>query len=190
MKSSVVITFLSALAVAAASRRATPTGNTWVSSISSDASTSPAQKPSVAKTFEMDPANNISSIIHFSGSKTHPQSINTPATIHQCLNPHDAPISQDCESLCDNMSRTQGPILLQPFEIWHMEAGHCIFGLANLDSCDAINVDPISSLAPYCWSMYYECAVDGYDAYIEQEGVAMAMSGTEAAPPYPSPREC
>ncbi|KAI1461493.1 hypothetical protein F4805DRAFT_284806 [Annulohypoxylon moriforme] len=191
MKPTGVITFLWTLTIVGASPRSAPTPTTWISSLSSDASSAQAEKPSVMRTFELDPTNNISSVIHFNGTKAPSQGIiHDTANIQVCLNPRDAPVSEDCESLCDNMSRTQGPLIVQPFEIWHYEAGHCIYGLLNLDPCRAISIDPISMLAQFCWSMYHECVVDGYDGYIERDGVAMAMSGTEAAPPYPSPREC
>ncbi|OAQ67206.1 hypothetical protein VFPPC_14451 [Pochonia chlamydosporia 170] len=107
-------------------------------------------------------------------------------TIRDCLDPSDRPIVEDCESVCENLSEQQGPLVIQPLQIWHLEAGHCVFGAANLDPCSAIDIDPISTLAGYCNSMLTSCVRDGYDGYLEgaPPPMAFALSGTAAAPPY------
>lgn len=103
-----------------------------------------------------------------------------------CLDPVDTPIPDDCASLCENMNEQQGPLLLQPFDTWFMEAGHCAFGLVNLEPCSPVNIDPLNTLAVFCNSMYQECAMDGYDGFVSVSDpkMAFAMSGVPAAPPY------
>lgn len=103
-----------------------------------------------------------------------------------CLDPLDRPISEDCEALCEYINKFQGPVKVGPYDIETFEHGHCAFGIANLEACDDLVIDPLNSLYGFCQSMYTQCALNGYDAFIEfkQPSFAIAMSGTAAAPPY------
>ncbi|KAI1391647.1 uncharacterized protein F4822DRAFT_192285 [Hypoxylon trugodes] len=195
MKLSGAIALFWALTVAGAKQRNTRRELTVTSRIDKLTWDDPIVK-NVARTFQMDSAYNISSIIQVNSTKAPSTknigSIKAPADGGECITPAYPPVTEDCESLCDNLSQTQGPLIVQPFEIWHFEAGQCLYGLANLDPCDAISVDPISQLGPYCDSMYSQCIVNGYDGYYDASSsrAAMALTGTAAAPPYPNPGNC
>ncbi|KAI1771987.1 hypothetical protein F4818DRAFT_185055 [Hypoxylon cercidicola] len=113
------------------------------------------------------------------------------ATTGDCLNPLDAPAGADCEAVCDGISRTRGAVVVYPGQVWSVQADRCFFTLSNLEPCQSINWTPASGLAPYCWSMYRGCAVNRFDGYLEgpDPHMAMALSGSFAAPPY-SPGQC
>jgi hypothetical protein len=66
------------------------------------------------------------------------------------------------------------------------ESGHCVFGVANLDPCERLSIDPTDVIQPLCMSLLTQCVRDGYDGFVETVNprMALAMSGTAAAPPY------
>jgi hypothetical protein len=110
-------------------------------------------------------------------------------TTRECIPSLHQPISEDCESLCSHIGQLQGPLLLHPLTAETFETGGCAFGVGNLDPCEDVSIDPISMLNEFCTPMYQDCALNGYDAYIEitDPHLGFAMSGEEAAPPYGSP---
>ncbi|MCJ1422048.1 hypothetical protein MMC32_008417 [Xylographa parallela] len=142
---------------------------------------------SVVKTFNAPSVNSSAINVNTttSAKQSGPHSLYTITTA-ECLDPLDAPISSDCEALCETLTQLQGPLLLQPYDIWEYSMGHCVFGAANLENCEQISFDPIGQLATFCTSMYSDCSVNGYDGYIQARGpsMAFALSGTPAAPPY------
>ena len=111
---------------------------------------------------------------------------NWSVTTSQCLDPLDRPIVEDCSQVCADLDTLEGGIYLQPFQIWSHTSGHCVLGLANLDPCEILNIDPANTIKPLCEDMLSRCVVNGYDAYVEtmHPRLALAMSGLEAAPPY------
>ncbi|KAH9218337.1 hypothetical protein DL95DRAFT_458586 [Leptodontidium sp. 2 PMI_412] len=129
------------------------------------------------------------------------KSVNVPAitsstiTKEECLDPLDRPYYEDCSSICGQspneqpegiLVEFQGPVEIQPLEIWLLEYSDCVFRIANLDPCEIIDIDPLSDVWAYCYSMYANCAFEGYDGYLEgtDPEMAMALSGTPGAPPY------
>ena len=140
---------------------------------------------SLAKTFSGPPVDALKAKISHP-SKSRSLIDRQTLVVEECLDPLDRPISSDCEAVCENVHGQQGPLLIPPLDVWYIEQGHCVFGVANLDPCENIDVDPISVLYSFCQSMYLNCAVDGYDGYLQYKdpAVAMALSGTPAAPPY------
>ena len=109
-------------------------------------------------------------------------------TRFDCLSPLPAhrPILEDCSRLCDYLGHVQGPILIRPLNIWYEQSGHCILGIVNTNPCHPLVIDPIRILQGYCRSMLTDCVRNGFDGFIEgvAPGMAMALTGLEAAPPY------
>lgn len=139
------------------------------------------------KTFK-GPSLNTSAITHSTHRKLKGNSLSNRQTLvtETCLDPLDGIISQDCEALCDNLNGQQGPLVIAPLDIWYIEQGHCVFGVGNIDPCETIDLDPIGILYSFCQSMYLNCAINGYDGFLQytDPAIAFALSGTPAAPPY------
>jgi hypothetical protein len=123
-------------------------------------------------------------------------------TSAECLDPSDSPHYEDCANICSIdpegnpdgwLAGQQGPIVIQPWEIWYVEDGTCTFGIANLDPCEIIDIDPLGAVWQYCYSMYADCVygnqiqgLSGYDGFLQgtDPNMAMALSGSPSAPPY------
>ena len=116
-------------------------------------------------------------------------------TEEECLDPSDRPYYEDCANICSAgtdgvpegwLVDYQGPIEIQPLELCYVEDGDCAFGIANLDPCEIIDIDPLADVWGYCYSMYLNCAANGYDGFLAgtDPEMAMALSGSPSAPPY------
>lgn len=121
-----------------------------------------------------------------SSSKLNELDARWTVTTHECLDPLDRPIPEDCDQVCADVLAMEGGIFLEPMQIWTHESGHCNFGVANLDPCEHLSIDPANVIQPLCTSMLTQCIRDGYDGFVETVNprMALAMSGTAAAPPY------
>jgi len=73
------------------------------------------------------------------------------ATTHECLYPLDRPILKDCDLVCADVRTMEGGIFLKLLEVWTHGRGHCMFGVANLDLCEHLSIDPVNggSWVPY-----------------------------------------
>ncbi|KFY17179.1 hypothetical protein V492_00833 [Pseudogymnoascus sp. VKM F-4246] len=119
------------------------------------------------------------------GEKLDPPLSAQTATI-DCLEPLHGLVPDDCASICNNIAEQQGVVVLQPFQLWSVTYGLCVFEVMNTSPCQVVAWDPMSTLSVYCTSMWFECAQNGHDGFVEigDRPIAMALAGLEAAPPY------
>jgi len=71
------------------------------------------------------------------------------ATTHECLDPLDRPILKDCDLVCADVRTMEGGIFLKLLEVWTHGRGHCMFGVANLDLCEHLSIDPVNVVHGY-----------------------------------------
>lgn len=149
----------------------------------------------VTKTFTAPELDTCSAITyeHIDDLKARELTRRFDITRKECIPPLDIPVEEDCLALCEHIAGMQGPLLIDPLDIWYLETGGCVFGAASLDACTRISIDPMSELAEFCNAMYIECVWQDpqegnemRDGFIEgtDPNMAMALSGAKAAPPY------
>jgi hypothetical protein len=149
----------------------------------------------VTKSFAVPTLNSSSLTHHPITSRSSPVNRRWTVTVEQCLDPSDRPFFEDCANICSVdpdgnpdgwLYGQQGPIEIQPLEIWYVEDETCAFGIANLDPCEIIDIDPLGDVWAYCYSMYRNCVLNGYDGFLQgtDPEMAMALSGSPSAPPY------
>ncbi|KAL2168855.1 hypothetical protein VTG60DRAFT_6757 [Thermothelomyces hinnuleus] len=95
---------------------------------------------------------------------------------------------EDCNEICGHfLEHPLDVVTIQPLDIVTWAFRTCQFGLANLDACRSNSIQ-LGILASWCQGMMAECVLNGYDDYfdIPSDHMAAALTGDDAAPPYPS----
>lgn len=107
-----------------------------------------------------------------------------------CYIPQIAADVEDCNNLCNFFN--ENPLRLatipgQADAYW--ELGTCTFAVVNRTQCTILVL--YGFFTQYCNDVLGECIINGYDGVydLESQGMAAALSGTEAAPAY-SPLAC
>ncbi|KAK2752477.1 hypothetical protein FQN54_008139 [Arachnomyces sp. PD_36] len=104
-----------------------------------------------------------------------------------CLEPLHRPDLEDCVAICEWLADGAPSVRIDSLETFYFETNNCLFGVANLE-CQNLIISP-RRLAPLCSAIVQGCVYNGFDGFALTSGprLAIAMSGTEVAPPYPSP---
>jgi hypothetical protein len=110
---------------------------------------------------------------------------------NECVNPLIPANDEDCYGICQYFQNSGGTLTILAKQVYYQPMNTCKFGIANLDQCNSVIVTS-TFLAGICNSMLTNCIVNSYDAFVQgtNPSISMAMSGEEAAPPYPSPYQC
>jgi len=106
----------------------------------------------------------------------------------ECITPASGatPDTDDCSRVCAAITGYTSPVMIGPLEIEEWSVGFCTLGVANLQPCDTLDIDPLSLFASACEHMNAQCVANGYDAIVFSDPPPFAISlyGRPAAPPY------
>ncbi|KAK4124060.1 hypothetical protein N657DRAFT_645679 [Parathielavia appendiculata] len=98
----------------------------------------------------------------------------------------DAPSIGECQRLCEHfLGQHTHVVTLNPVHMITYWTGNAMFGLANLDPCNARSVQH-GVLRLWCSDMLERCIANEMDGYYDAESyhMAAALTGDEAMPPY------
>ncbi|KAL2256525.1 hypothetical protein VTK26DRAFT_1535 [Humicola hyalothermophila] len=99
---------------------------------------------------------------------------------------------EDCNVICSHfLSHPNDYVWVRPVDQVNWAYATCQFGLANLNPCREEAIQ-LGQLTGWCQGMMATCIINGYDAIYRHDGSPWmaALTGDDAAPPYPSPPAC